>query len=147
MRMDSFSTFDLVKLFKISRSNIQQYIDRGLIVPSIQKSSGKGMKNIFSKQDLYEFQLFMQLAAFGVQPKYAAAIVQGIEFGGVSGGEEAWLLALTDSDGGIVTFTSTLNAVKDYILRTKNTFFFIADLSGVVREVEGRLKNLSAGSY
>ena len=138
--MDSFSTFDLVKLFNISRSNIQQYIDRGLIVPSIQKSSGKGMKNIFSKQDLYQFQLFMQLTTFGVQPKYAAAIVQGIEFGGPGEGGDVWLLALTDSDGGIVTFASTLNAVMDYILRTKNTFFFLADLSGVVREVENRLK-------
>lgn len=140
--MDSFSTFDLVKLFKISRSNIQQYIDRGLLVPSVRKSSGKGMKNIFSRQDLYEFHLFMRLAAFGVQPKHAAAIVEGIEFGGVDGDGDVWLLALTDADGGIVTFSSTLSAVRDYILRAKNSFFFLADLGGVVREVEAKLENL-----
>lgn len=144
--MDSFSTFDLVKLFKIPRSNIQQYIDRGLIVPSVRKSTGKGMKNIFSKQDLFEFQLFMQLAAFGVQPKHAAAMVEGIEFSSVGRDEDVWFLALTDSDGGIVTFTSTLNAVRDYILRTKNSFFFLSDLSGIIREVEDRLKNLFSGS-
>lgn len=103
------------------------------------------MKNIFSKQDLYEFHLFMQLSAFGVQPKYAAAIVQGIEFGGVGGSEDDWLLALADSDGGIVTFSSSLNAVKDYILRIKNSLFFLSNLSGVVREVEDLVQNLFAG--
>jgi len=80
-----------------------------------------------------------------VQPKHTAAIVQGIDFGAVGGNEDEWLLALTDSDGGIVTFTSSLDAVKDYILRTKNSFFFLSNLSGVVREVEDLIQNLFAG--
>jgi len=144
--MDSFSTFDMVKLFKISRSNIQQYIDRGLIAPSVQRSSGKGTKNVFSKQDLYEFQLFIKLTAFGVQPMHAAAIVQGIESSAIGEDEDVWFLALTDPDGAIITFTSTFNGVRDYILRTKNAFFFLAHLGGVVKEVEDRLQNLFASA-
>ena len=71
-RKNEYTTFDIVRLFDIKRNRLQPWLDAGFIVPSIQKSTRKGTKNLFSKNDLYRIRLFTLLLDAGMTRKEAA---------------------------------------------------------------------------
>ena len=83
-----FTTFQIVKKLGINRNTLQQYLDRGLIEPSIQKSTGKGTKNIFSLHDLYRIMFFLKLHAGGYSQKVASAYSKPIRFDKVGDNED-----------------------------------------------------------
>ena len=62
----SFTTFEIKKIFEIPQGRLREWIDGGFITPSIQKASGHGTKNLFSKIDLYGIRVFMQMIDSGV---------------------------------------------------------------------------------
>lgn len=67
-----FSTFEIAKLFGTPRSSLQQYLDRGFISPSIEKAQGKGTRNRFSTDDLYQVRIFQKLHSVGLPQKEAS---------------------------------------------------------------------------
>ncbi len=73
--METFTIKDL-KIFGISRERAQDWIERGFIIPSISKASGKGTTNIFSRWDLYGICLFMDFLARGLSRWLAAEYVK-----------------------------------------------------------------------
>lgn len=86
-----YTTFDMAKLFKIPRSNIQQYIDRGLLTPSVERTHGKGSKNRFSLDDLYRFCFFQKLYEVGLSQREASEKSQLIPFDGVGKRGKDWV--------------------------------------------------------
>ena len=59
----TYSTFDINKKLHIKVDRLKDWMTRGFIIPSIQKASGQGTKNIFSLDDLYLIKLFQYLVS------------------------------------------------------------------------------------
>jgi len=83
-----FTTFQITKKLKINRNTLQQWLDRGLIHPSIQKASGQGTKNIFSLNDVYQIGLFQKFCHLGFTQKIAGELSQHIDFTNVAEGSK-----------------------------------------------------------
>lgn len=59
--MDEFSTLWISKNLDIQLERLRVWIDRGYVVPSVQKAEGKGTKSLFDRLDLYSIVLFRHL--------------------------------------------------------------------------------------
>ena len=93
-----FTTFDIAKLFDIPRSNVQQYIDRGLLTPSMERTQGRGTKNLFSLNDLYRFRLFQKLYAVGLSQREAAENSCLIDFSKIGKKGVNWVKIVRDKN-------------------------------------------------
>jgi hypothetical protein len=62
---DEFKIPDITRLFGLKRNLLQQWLDRGFIEASIQRSTKKGEVNLFSEADLYLIRFFQKLLAMG----------------------------------------------------------------------------------
>jgi DNA-binding transcriptional MerR regulator len=76
---DYFSTFDLMKVFKISRPRLREWMIRGFIKPTFP-SNGQGTRALFTKKDIYKVALFMRLIEVGFRRKQAAELSRSINF-------------------------------------------------------------------
>ena len=72
------TTFDLMKLFNIRRSSLQQYLDRGIFKPSIRIADGQGTKNLFSERDAFQLFLFLKIQELRFQHKLASKLANKI---------------------------------------------------------------------
>jgi len=63
---NEFSTFDIVKALKIPRERLREWMNRLYIRPTMPPQ-GQGKKAVFSRQDVYDVQLFRQLVDFGIE--------------------------------------------------------------------------------
>lgn len=70
-----YSTFDIVALFLLTRARLQEWIARGFIVPSVEKSVSRGTRNIFSRNDLYLIAVFIHLLEHGMHRELAAKFI------------------------------------------------------------------------
>ncbi len=70
-----FTTFDIARILNLNRNSLQTWLDGHFIKPSIQQASRQGTKNIFSREDLYQIQLFMDLLNAGFSREFARKIV------------------------------------------------------------------------
>lgn len=78
--MTSLSTYDVAKIIGVSRSTIQQIVDRGIYVASIEEADGKGTKNQFSREDVYRLAVILELNKLNVSQKIAAEIAKNIDW-------------------------------------------------------------------
>ena len=69
--METYSTFDIAKLFNIKRTRLQEWIDEDFIQP-YKPADGYGVKAIFRKHELYTIRLFMFLLNMGLKRFEAA---------------------------------------------------------------------------
>jgi DNA-binding transcriptional MerR regulator len=69
-----FFTSDVEKICGVKRNRLQVWLEKGWIVPSIEKASGHGSRNIFSEEDLYNILLFKQLVENGLSREAVAEI-------------------------------------------------------------------------
>jgi hypothetical protein len=74
--MELFSTFDVEKICKIKRTRLQEWLNKKnhFIVPS-QCSGGRGKKALFSREDLYGIQLFIELLEMNLDRTEASEII------------------------------------------------------------------------
>ena len=105
MKME-FTTFDIVKLFNIPRSNVQQYIDRGLLTPSFERTQGRGSKNRFSFNDLYRFNLFQKLYVVGLSQREASENSCLVDFRKIADEGDSWLRVVRDKSKIKIVFTN-----------------------------------------
>jgi DNA-binding transcriptional MerR regulator len=64
--MKNYTATEIAENLGIRIERLRDWINRGLVVPSIQKASGRGIKNLFSKYDLYRIYLFEKLLDYGI---------------------------------------------------------------------------------
>jgi DNA-binding transcriptional MerR regulator len=70
----AYSTFDTAKILGVTRSSIQQWMNHGFIVPSLEQAVGRGSKNFFSKDDVYRIEMFRILSLAGIPQKEAGKL-------------------------------------------------------------------------
>lgn len=58
-------TSELLNILGINRNTFQDWLDRHLVSPSIQKSAKRGEQNIFSLGDVYKIAIFKKLIESG----------------------------------------------------------------------------------
>jgi hypothetical protein len=71
-----FTTFDIRENLGIKIDRLKDWMNRGFISPSIQKATGQGTKNLFSRWDLYSIKLFQYLIDRGFSRKDAAESIK-----------------------------------------------------------------------
>jgi hypothetical protein len=75
MTHERYTTTDVAKI-GVKRERLKEWMGQGYIQPSIQKASGTGTWNLFSRNDLYMIKLFVFLLARGFSRKEAAIRVK-----------------------------------------------------------------------
>jgi hypothetical protein len=63
--LKTYTSTDILKL-GIKRERLKDWIERGLVQPSIQKAAGQGTTHLFSIYDLYLIKLFERLVSRGL---------------------------------------------------------------------------------
>jgi hypothetical protein len=58
--MESFSTFEVMKILDITRSRLREWMNTSLVKPSIKEAKGKSERNAFSLWDLYGLAILNQ---------------------------------------------------------------------------------------
>jgi len=69
---EDFFASEVTKITGVKLNRLQPWMERGFIEPSIQKATGHGTRNIFSRDDLYKIQLFKEMVEKGISRKLAA---------------------------------------------------------------------------
>lgn len=138
-----FTTFDIAKILGIKRNCIQPWIDGSFIVPSIQKSTRRGTKNIFSREDLYRIRLFQQLLDSGISRGEASIYAKGINFRNVGPGKNDFKYEVyyrrkmkEGKDSGIFTDMNLEKEEPKIILGDKYSYAFVVNLLLIKEEVD-----------
>jgi DNA-binding transcriptional MerR regulator len=74
-----FTVYQIAEKLGIPRSNLQQYLEKGYIEPSIEKAKGKGTRNYFSLDDIYRIRIFLRLSQIGFSQREAASFSQAVK--------------------------------------------------------------------
>ncbi len=72
--MNEFTTIDIQRLLHVERQRLREWIDRGFVIPSVQRASGVGTKNIFNQWDVYGIEMFRLLIETGFNRSSAAQV-------------------------------------------------------------------------
>jgi hypothetical protein len=64
-----FLAADIERILEVKRNRLQQWLERGYIIPSIQVASGHGTRNVWSRNDLYTIALFKKITESGLSRK------------------------------------------------------------------------------
>lgn len=76
-----FLMSDVTAITEVSRDRCEKWMQEGYIIPSVQRASGRGTRNVFSIIDLYLIELFkhMTKAGTGWPRKVAAGFLRAID--------------------------------------------------------------------
>ena len=135
----SFSTFDLTKALKIPRSNLQLYIDKGFIRPSLGAASGKGTRNRFSLEDVYRIRLFQRLSEAGLSQKEAAELANDFDFGEVVSSFDVYLV-MPLIPGESVSVLCDESQLMKHIRESRTAIFIGIKVGMIMAEVDEKLK-------
>ena len=75
---NQFSTLDACKILKLNRERLRDWMNRGFVIPSVQKAKGQGTKALFSRDDLYMIRTFGALLENRIARERAAESVEAI---------------------------------------------------------------------
>lgn len=79
---EAYTTFDIVQKLGIKRDRLNDWLTRGYIQPSIQRASGQGTKNLFTRFDLYLIKVFEHMLSRGFSREVATDKIKSLQ--------EAW---------------------------------------------------------
>jgi DNA-binding transcriptional MerR regulator len=74
-----FYAADIEKICGVKRPRLQTWMERGWIIPSKQKASGHGIKNIFSRNDLFMIKFFKVAVENGLPRKTVAELTRKLK--------------------------------------------------------------------
>jgi hypothetical protein len=63
---EEFTTFDVIKILKIKRERLKDWLQRGFIKPSRQEKTGPGLKAYFDRWQVCMIRLFQHLIEHGI---------------------------------------------------------------------------------
>ncbi len=73
-----FKASRVTEITGVKRNRLQVWMENGWIIPSIEKASGHGTRNVFSKEDLYCIAMFRVLVERGLPRKTIGAFFSSI---------------------------------------------------------------------
>ena len=140
---EQFTTFEILDVFGLKRGLFQAWIELGFVRPSIQKSTRKGEKNHFSRNDLYMIGLFITLLDFCFSRERASACASSCQDS--FGEDKTNLVYMTnnvmfrDGDSAVGPVSSgSYEEIKDSINRNQQTF--VVNLSRIKQAVDELLE-------
>jgi DNA-binding transcriptional MerR regulator len=139
MKKKKFSTFDIVKLLQISRSNLQQWIDRGFVLPSLEKAEGKGTRNKFSREDLYRIRLFQKLHEAGLSQREASENAKDIDFGDIVSSFD-WALIMPLGAGAKSIIICDEDQLIEQMRKWSKVLFIAIHVGMIMFEVDEKLE-------
>ncbi len=71
-----FTSFEVARIAQVHNERLRDWVNRGFITPSIRPAGGKGVKALFSFEDLLAVAMFKKLVEIGLPRGYAADFVQ-----------------------------------------------------------------------
>lgn len=71
MKHKMYTTFDIMKMFKVHRECLRSWMELGFITPTIP-ATGQGTKNLFDFEALVKVAVFKDLVDFGLNRTRAA---------------------------------------------------------------------------
>lgn len=76
-----FRASDVEKIVSVKRTRLQQWLERGWIVPSVRVADGPGTRNVYSRNDLYKIAVFREATErWGLTREMAAKFIQELDF-------------------------------------------------------------------
>ncbi len=135
-----------LKPLKIKRNTFQDWLDRELIVPSIQRSTKQGEPNIFTKNDVYCIQLFKRLIEQGITRGLAKYAIENLSFKNVGPGRDqikyavlkrGWVPKLESGKSFSLKLVKQLSPTVDF--NENETFSLIFNLLDIKEEVDKAL--------
>lgn len=75
MGKKEFSSFEVMKLLKVKRERLREWINQGFTVPMVA-AKGAGTKAVFSIMDIYKIAVFKRLVDSGISRSRAAIWVK-----------------------------------------------------------------------
>lgn len=136
-----FTTSQVLKILNLNRNTLQDWMDRGFVTPSIQKSTKQGEPNIFSRNDLYIIFLFNRLVSFGLNRKLAKEH-SDISFENVGPKKNQIKYStltrgyVPDMKRGKITSNNLFNAPPTVDLRENDAFGLVTNLMSIKNEVD-----------
>lgn len=128
-----FSTFEVDKILKITHSSLQQWMNRGFIVPSIQIAKGRGTRSIFSLEDVYRARIFQELHRAGLPQSEASEHSKDMLLDMIQEGRE-WVIVIHRP-----TFTKlehvTWEQLPEKIEKESYNVFVLVNVGKIIKEI------------
>lgn len=140
-----FTTTKVLNLLDLNRNTFQDWMDRKLIKPSIQKSSKQGEPNIFSKKDLYAIYLFNRLVNFGIS-RMLAKDHANITFDNVGDGKDQIKYSVLTRGyvpglkGGRIQHDKVYKTPPTVSLQSNEMFGLVINLLAIKKEVDDLIR-------
>jgi hypothetical protein len=172
MDKKTFSTNEVASICGIKLNRLNNWLNAGLVSPSIEKAFGHGTKNVFSLADVYNVLLFLKLLNLGFARESASQILT-LAFSKEPGrsiplfpedpppfDEQPWIIVtkgIVDGKENIYSYRCDYwNYGKGFVDETKRDFLeeiqsnfkagsdfvFIINLSRIVIEVDQKIREL-----
>ena len=171
MDKKTFSTNEVASICGIKLNRLNNWLNTGLVSPSIEKASGHGTKNVFSLADVYNVLLFLKLLNLGFARESASQILTLAftkepdryhlfpDLGSVIG-EQPWIIVtkgIVDGKDNIYSYRCdhgnygrglTGKDKGDFLEEIQSNFMagsdfvFIINLSRIVIEVDRKIREL-----
>jgi DNA-binding transcriptional MerR regulator len=77
--MMKYYAADIEKICGVKRPRLQTWMERGWITPGMQRAGGHGVKNIFSRNDLYMIAFFRKAVESGLPRKTVAKFIRELQ--------------------------------------------------------------------
>ena len=135
----SFSTFDIAKALNTPRSNLQLYIDKRYLVPSMGTARGRGTRSRFSLEDAYRIRLFQKLHEAGLSQREAAKLANDFDFGEVVNSFDVYLV-IPHGHGGSVGVLCDESQLMKHIRQSRTAIFIGIKVGMIMAEVDEKLK-------
>jgi DNA-binding transcriptional MerR regulator len=139
--VESFTTFEIEKKLGIPRNRLQQWLDRGVVTPSIKQARGLGTKNRFSRHDLYRLELFQRLMRCGLS-RHEASGYSDISFEDVSESGSKYLVVkreILDDAAGVLSSKSSLQSAPPRMELDGDTLGLVINLLSIKQMVDRKL--------
>jgi DNA-binding transcriptional MerR regulator len=136
----SFSTFALARALNTPRSNLQLYIDKGYLVPSMGTARGRGTRSRFSLEDAYRIRLFQKLHEAGLSQREAAKLANDFDFGEVVNSFDVYLV-IPHGHGGSVGVLCDESQLMKHIRESRTAIFIGIKVGMIVAQVNEKLKS------
>jgi hypothetical protein len=140
-------TSEILTGLELNRNTFQDWLDRKLIVPSVQQSTKQGEPNVFSKNDVYCIQLFKRLIEQGFTRGLAKLVIENLNFDNVGSKRDqskyavlkrGWVSKL---ESGISFSLSLTKKPPEVDFKKAETFSLIFNLLAIKDDVDKRLED------
>ena len=125
-QIESFRAAEVTRINGIKRTRLQQWLEKGWIVPSIQVANGHGTRNRYSRHDLYTIGLFKKIIESGLPRRTAGEWLARCREHAVGSGYTAdsiWDLPSARSDKSLIVYAKQNRSEPEVFVTDRGPLF------------------------